>query len=248
LRRLDVDTVDLYQVHAWDPLTPIEETLSFLADSINAGKIRYYGLSNFTGWQVQYTCDTARNLGLPKPVTLQPQYNLLSREVEWEIVPACLHNGLGLLCWSPLASGILTGKYQRNTEPAAGHRLAHDQDARLFGGRLGDQRTWNVLDAVTTVANRHGATASQVALAWVAAQPSVSSIILGARTTAQLEDNLRSVKLALSETDARLLDTASEPPVDYPYGGMALRQRSRNVEGGWHHDRASTGGRPGASQ
>ncbi|MDT0443456.1 aldo/keto reductase [Streptomyces johnsoniae] len=236
LRRLGLETIDLYQVHAWDPLTPLEETLSFLDDVIRAGKIRYYGLSNFTGWQVQKAVDLAGSLGLAKPVTLQPQYNLLSREIEWEIVPACRHNGLGLLPWSPLASGILTGKYQRDTEPAADQRLSHAETARLFGGRRGEQRTWDVIDVLKAVAERRGATVSQVALAWVAAQPAVTAVILGARTIEQLKDNLGASGLVLSGEEAEQLGTASQPSVDYPYGGMALRQRRRKIEGGWHHD------------
>lgn len=236
LRRLGLDTIDLYQVHAWDPLTPLAETLHFLNDAIRLGKIRYYGLSNFTGWQVQKAVDLANSLGLAKPVTLQPQYNLLSREVEWEIVPACQHSGLGLLAWSPLASGILTGKYRRGAEPAADQRLFHKEDARLFGSRLGSQRTWEVIDELLAIAERHDATISQVALAWVAAQPAVTSVLLGARTVDQLKDNLGASGLALSADEHERLGVASQPLVDYPYGGMALRQRRRKVEGGWHHD------------
>ncbi|HET6920250.1 MAG TPA: aldo/keto reductase, partial [Jiangellaceae bacterium] len=117
LRRLGVDCIDLYQVHAWDPLTPLEETLGALDDMARAGKVRYVGLSNFTAWQVQKAVGIARERGFAVPVSLQPQYNLLVRELEWEIVPACLDAGLGLLPWSPLGGGWLTGKYQRDTPP-----------------------------------------------------------------------------------------------------------------------------------
>jgi aryl-alcohol dehydrogenase-like predicted oxidoreductase len=236
LRRLGLDTVDLYQVHAWDPLTPLEETLSFLDDAVRAGKIRYYGLSNFTGWQVQKAVDLANSLGLAKPVTLQPQYNLLSREIEWEIVPACQHNGLGLLPWSPLASGLLTGKYQPDTQPTANQRLSDKGWADLFGGRAGDQRTWDVIHVLKAISERHGATVSQVALAWVAGQPAVTSVILGARTVDQLKDNLGAQGLVLGAEESEQLGTVSQPSVDYPYGGMAVRQRHRRIEGGWHHD------------
>ena len=117
LRRLNVETIDLYQLHAWDPLTRLEETLRFLDDAVRAGKINYVGLSNFTGWQLQKAVDIAEFRGLSVPVSMQPQYNLLARAVEWEIAPACQAAGLGMLAWSPLASGWLTGKYQRG-EPA----------------------------------------------------------------------------------------------------------------------------------
>ena len=126
LRRLGVDSVDLYQVHAYDPLTPLEETLRFLDDAVRAGKLHYLGLSNFTGWQVQKAVDIADFRGLSRPVTLQPQYNLLAREIEWEIVPACQSTGLGLLPWSPLGGGWLTGKYRREQPPTGATRLGED--------------------------------------------------------------------------------------------------------------------------
>src|SRR3954463_12774411 len=150
LRRLGVDSVDLYQVHAWDPWTPPEEWLAFLGDAVHAGKILYPGLSNLTGWQVQRVVDLADRRGLARPVTLQPQYNLLVREIEWEIVPACLANGLGLLPWSPLGGGWLTGKYRRDEAPAGATRLGEnpDQGMEAYGRRSDAQRTWDVVDAV----------------------------------------------------------------------------------------------------
>jgi aryl-alcohol dehydrogenase-like predicted oxidoreductase len=124
---LGVETIDLYQLHASDMHTPVEETLSFLDEAVKAGKIHYVGLSNFTGWQLQLIVSTAKAMGVQVPVTLQPQYSLLSREIEWEIVPAALHNGIGLLPWSPLAGGFLTGKYQRGVTPPSGTRAASDK-------------------------------------------------------------------------------------------------------------------------
>src|SRR3954452_25017425 len=126
LRRLGVDHVDLYQVHAFDPYTPLDETLHFLDDAVTAGKINYVGLSNYTGWQIQKVVDLAEALGLARPVTLQPQYNLLVREIEWEIVPACESTGLGLLPWSPLGGGWLTGKYTKEERPSGATRLGED--------------------------------------------------------------------------------------------------------------------------
>jgi aryl-alcohol dehydrogenase-like predicted oxidoreductase len=235
LRRLGVDAVDLYQVHAFDALTPLEETLRTLDDAVRAGKIRYVGLSNYTGWQVQKAVATARELGLNGPVTLQPQYNLLVREVEWEVVPSCLDAGLGLLPWSPLGGGWLTGKYTRDERPTGSTRLGEDPDrgVEAYGRRSVQQRTWDVIDAVQRVADARGASMAQVALSWLADRPSVTSVILGARTLEQLTDNLGAAGLHLSQEETAALDAASDPaPADYPYGGPGVAQRRRPVEGG----------------
>ncbi|GAA4987596.1 aldo/keto reductase [Kineococcus glutinatus] len=235
LRRLGVEAVDLYQVHAWDPWTPLEETLRALDDFVRAGKVHYYGLSNFTGWQVQKAVSTADALGLLRPVTLQPQYNLLVRETEWEVVPACEENGLGLLPWSPLGGGWLSGKYTRDNQPTGATRLGEDPErgVEAYARRNAQQRTWDVIDAVQSIAQERGATMAQVALAWLAAQPVVSSVILGARTTEQLVDNLGAADVELGEEELDRLDAASDPqPADYPYGGPGRQQRSRNLTGG----------------
>jgi aryl-alcohol dehydrogenase-like predicted oxidoreductase len=235
LARLDVETIDLYQVHAWDPLTPLEETLSFLDDAVHAGKIGYIGLSNFTGWQLQRVVDLAAFTGRTRPVTLQPQYNLLTREVEWEIVPAAQANGLGLLPWSPLAGGLLTGKYAKGERPPAETRFGEGAmpSQGMFEARTAQQRTWDVIEAVEAIAADHGVSPGQVALAWVAARPGVTSVILGARTVGQLEDNLAAVDLVLSDKETERLDTASDPdPGDYPYGHFGTFQRSRPITGG----------------
>jgi aryl-alcohol dehydrogenase-like predicted oxidoreductase len=235
LTRLGIDTIDLYQVHGWDPLTPVAETLRFLDDAVRAGKIHYVGLSNFTGWQIQKAVDIADARGLSRPVTLQPQYNLLARAIEWEIVPACQSEGLGLLPWSPLASGWLTGKYSRDETPPSGTRLAENADQGMTiwneRGHLG--RTWPVLDAVRKVADERGASMGQVAIAWVLARPAVSSVILGARTLEQLTGNLAAADVRLSEEQTRLLDEASAPDTpDYPYGERGQTQRDRRIGGG----------------
>jgi aryl-alcohol dehydrogenase-like predicted oxidoreductase len=230
LRRLGVDHVDLYQVHAFDPHTPLEETLRFLDDAVRAGLIAYPGLSNYTGWQVQKAVDAAERLGLAVPVTLQPQYNLLVREIEWEIVPACASTGLGLLPWSPLGGGWLTGKYKRDERPTGATRLGDDPErgVEAYDRRSPQQRTWDVIAAVEAVAEARGATMAQVALAWLADRPLVSSVILGARTLAQLEDNLGAAGLHLDAEETARLDAASDPaPADYPYGGPGREQRSR---------------------
>jgi aryl-alcohol dehydrogenase-like predicted oxidoreductase len=236
LRRLKVDSIDLYQLHGWDPLTPVEETLRFLDDAIRAGKILYTGLSNFLAYQIQKYVDTADAGALAsRPVTVQPQYNLLARAIEWEIVPACRAEGLGLLPWSPLASGWLTGKYRRGEAPQAGTRLAEqaDQGMRIWNERGHLERNWLVLDAVHKVAEERGVSMGQVAIAWVLGRPAVSSVILGARTLSQLEDNLAAGRLQLSDEETKLLDEASEPGApDYPYGERGETQRDRRISGG----------------
>ncbi|MGR7025490.1 aldo/keto reductase [Geodermatophilus sp. URMC 62] len=234
LRRLGVEHVDLYQLHAWDPHTPLEETLRFLDDAVHAGQIAYPGLSNFLGWQVQKAVDLAEREHLAVPVTLQPSYSLLVRQIEFEIVPACLHNGLGLLPWGPLAGGWLSGKYTRDQRPEGATRLGEDPGRGMeaydrVGGRA---RTWDVLEAVQDVAEARGASMAQVALAWLAARPAVTSVILGARTTEQLRGNLGAVDLVLDDAETARLDAVSEPgAADYPYGDVGTEQRSRDLSG-----------------
>ena len=233
LRRLGVDCVDLYQVHSWDPVTPLEETLETLDQMVRAGKVRYVGLSNYTGWQIQKAVGLARANGWQVPVTLQPQYNLLVRELEWEIVPSCQDAGLGLLPWSPLGGGWLTGKYTKDERPTGATRLGEDpgRGVEAYDRRSTRQRTWDVIDAVGEVAKQRGVSMAQVALAWLADRPTVTSVILGARTGEQLADNLGAAGLHLSEDETARLDAASESdPSDYPYGDMGEHQRGRTVD------------------
>ena len=231
LRRLGLESVDLYQVHAYDPLTPLEETLRTLGNFIQAGKIRYYGLSNFTGWQLTKAVHLARALDVAEPVTLQPQYSLLAREIEWEIVPAVQDAGLGLLPWSPLGGGWLSGKYRRDQRPAGATRLGDDPNRGMEAyDRRGTERTWNVIDAVQKVAEDRGVSMAEVALAWVTARPAVTSAILGARTLSQLETNLRAADLHLTPAETAALDAASDPHItDYPYGELGVDQRARRL-------------------
>jgi aryl-alcohol dehydrogenase-like predicted oxidoreductase len=233
LRRLSLDAVDLYQVHAFDPITPMEETLRTLDRFVRDGKIRYYGLSNFTGWQLTKAVHLARELNLTAPVTLQPQYSLLVREIEWEIVPAAIDAGLGLLPWSPLGGGYLSGKYRRDQRPSGATRLGEDPDRGMEAWeRRGVDRTWEVIGAVEEIAKARSVSMAEVALAWVTARPGVTSTILGARTTEQLEVNLRAADLRLSTDEVVALDVASDPrPADYPYGEMGVEQRGRRIGG-----------------
>jgi aryl-alcohol dehydrogenase (NADP+) len=232
LRRLGIETIDLYQAHAWDPLTPIEETLRFFDDAVSAGKIRYAGVSNFVGWQLQKAATLVELRGLAPIVTLQPQYNLIARDIEFELVDVCRNENIGILPWSPLAGGWLTGKYTRDEIPAGATRLGEDPErgVEAYGPRNAQERTWRILDAVRQVADGRGASMAQIALAWLADRPAVTSVILGARTVAQLEDNLGAAGLHLSADETALLDSASAPQVaDYPYGAPGVAQRGRGL-------------------
>ena len=231
LSRLGLENVDLYQVHAFDPWTPMEETLRTLDGFIRAGKINYYGLSNFTGWQLTKIVQLANALGLAAPVTLQPQYSLIVREIEWEIVPAVQDAEMGMLPWSPLGGGWLSGKYQRDERPSGSTRLGEDPERGMEAWeRRGTERTWNIIDAVQKVAEDRGVSMAEVTLAWVTDRPAVTSTILGARTTEQLDTNLRAADLHLTDDETAALDQASDLHAsDYPYGELGINQRSRDL-------------------
>lgn len=231
LRRFGVDHIDLYQVHSWDPVTPLDETLGFLEDAVQSGKIGYAGLSNYLGWQIAQAAGSAR--GRFPLISMQPQYNLLTREVEWEILPACEANGLGVLPWSPLGGGWLAGKYAKDERPSGATRLGEDpqRGVEAYDLRSSQSRTWRVLEAVRGIADAHGESMSRISLAWLRAQPVVSSVILGARTTDQLVDNLGSIDVELTEEQLTTLDEASDPaPMPWPYGAAGRDQRSRTVD------------------
>ncbi|WP_158865117.1 aldo/keto reductase [Leifsonia sp. AG29] len=235
LRRLGVDHIDLYQMHAWDALTPIEETLRFLDDAVTAGKISYYGFSNYLGWQLTKAVEVAKARGWAPPVTLQPQYSLIVRGIEHEIVPAALDGGVGLLPWSPLGGGWLSGKYRRDEAPTGATRLGENpkRGMEAWEERNADPQTWRIIDAVQTVSEQTGASMSQVALRWLSDRPAVTSVILGARTVEQLEDNLGAADVRLSDEQRTLLDEASARHAEaYPYGEQAIAQRHRKREGG----------------
>jgi aryl-alcohol dehydrogenase-like predicted oxidoreductase len=233
LRRLGVDQIDLYQMHAWDAVTPLDETLRFLDDAVRSGKIAYYGFSNFLGWQLTKAVHVASADGYAPPVTLQPQYNLLVREIEWEIVPASLDANIGLLPWSPLAGGWLTGKYRRDVDPTGATRLGENpgRGVEAWEPRNKLERTWRILDTVEDIARANGVSQGNVALAWLEGQRSVTSVILGARNTHQLQDNLRAASLVLTPEELERLGEVSAPVVsDYPYGKAGVDQRHRAID------------------
>ncbi len=220
LERLGVDFVDLYQVHGWDPQTPLDETLEALETMVQSGRTRYVGWSNVTAWQMQRIVDLCERDGLSPPITLQPQYNLLDRGVEFDIVPMCIANGLGLLPWSPLGGGWLTGKYRADQRPTGATRLGEDPNR---GVEAYDTRnvesTWRILAAVEEIAADRNVSIAQVALAWVRDRPTVSSVLIGARTVDQLDDNLASAEVVLSDTERARLDGISAPGLPpYPHG------------------------------
>jgi len=234
LRRLGLDHVDLYQLHAWDPLTPPEETLAFLDGAVRSGKVNYIGLSNFTGWQLQLMLDTARTMGVQVPVTLQEQYSLLSREIEWEVVPAALHNNIGILPWSPLAGGFLSGKYQRGVAPGGNTRAGSANRLYQWVSEeyASSDRNWQTIDTVSRVAREAGATPTQVALRWLIDQPAIIAPIIGARSVEQLKENLAAADLQLSDDALQALTAVSAPvPGGYPYGAFGTGQRSRTLNG-----------------
>lgn len=235
LRRLAVEHIDLYQMHAWDAVTPLEETLRFLDDAVRAGKVGYYGFSNYLGWQLTKAVHLARAHGFTPPVTLQPQYSLLVREIEAEIVPAALDAGVGLLPWSPLAGGWLSGKYRRDVSPTGATRLGDNPSRGMeaYEPRNAQERTWRILDAVDEVAQAHGVSQAQIALAWLARQSVVTSVILGARTIEQLAENLCAVAVLLTPDEIEVLSAVSAPEFsDYPYGAAGAEQRHRGINEG----------------
>jgi aryl-alcohol dehydrogenase (NADP+) len=231
LSRLGLDAVDLYQCHAWDPLTPLEETLRTLDGFVRSGKTRYYGFSNFTGWQLTKAVGLARELNLVAPISLQPHYNLLVRGIEWEIVPAAIDAGLGLMPWSPLGGGWLTGKYKRDQRPTGATRLGDNPDRGMEAwDRRDTGKTWDVIDAVQRIAEDRGVSMAEVALSWVTDRPGVAATILGARTLDQLDTNLKAAGLHLTDAETAVLDTASDLGApDYPYGELGVDQRSRMI-------------------
>ncbi len=215
--------------------TPVEETLSFLDAAVTAGKIHYVGLSNFTGWQLQLIISTAKAMGVQVPVTLQPQYSLLCREIEWEIVPAALHNGIGLLPWSPLAGGFLTGKYQRGAAAPADSRAGSEKPLYQFVSEeyADSDRNWSTIDTVVRIAKEIGATPAQVALSWIADRSGVIAPIVGARTVEHLRSNLRAAELTLDNEATAALEKVSAPQSNgYPYGAFGAGQRSRWLKDG----------------
>lgn len=224
LRRLQTDHIDLYQIHMQDYDTPEQETLRALDDLVRQGKVRYVGASNYAAYRLVDSLWTSRAEHLHSFITLQAHYNLVTRELERELVPACEKFGLGILPWSPLAGGFLSGKYRRGQPPTDGSRYAKWKE-RLDG--FDNERNWKTLDAVESVAKELNSTMPAVALAWLLNKPSVSSVIIGARSVSQLNENLAGAELKLPEAAMKLLDEASAFSLGYPYEFI------RNIQKKW---------------
>ncbi|MER5778520.1 aldo/keto reductase [Streptomyces sp. NPDC002039] len=214
LRRLGTDYIDLFQLHAFDAGTPVEEVLSTLDDLVRAGKIRYTGVSNFSGWQTMKSLSTADRHGRARYVAHQVYYSLIGRDYEWELMPLGLDQGLGAIVWSPLGWGRLTGKIRRGRPLPAGSRL---HDTADYGPPVDDEHLYRVVDALDEIAEETGKAVPQIALRWLLQRPTVSSVIVGARNEEQLRQNLGAVGWTLTPDQMARLDTASERPAPYPH-------------------------------
>ena len=223
LRRLGTDYIDLYQVHEWDGLTPLEETLEAMDTLVRSGKVRYVGSSNHSGWQLMKALGTSERLGLQRYVSQQIHYTLQAREAEYELVPLAIDQGCSILVWSPLAGGLLSGKYRRDQEASEGRHLKGWDEPPVRD----TDKLYDIVEALVEVAEARGVSAAQVALSWLLGRSGVASVIIGARTDEQLADNLKAVELVLSEEERRRLDEVSAPPLVYPYWHQAKTASDR---------------------
>jgi aryl-alcohol dehydrogenase-like predicted oxidoreductase len=220
LRRLQVETIDLLYMHCWDPLTPIEESLNAFNDLVTEGKVRYIGVSNFKAWQLMKALGVSDANSWVRFIAAQYQYSLVTRDIEPEFTDLCLNEGLGIVPWSPLGGGFLTGKYQRDKSPqdASEGRIAVMPDkAEEAWHRRNTERNWKIIEVMNELSERYDASHPQIALAWLLAQPAVASVIIGVRTMEQLEDNLGATELTLSVEDLERLNEASTIEPSYPY-------------------------------
>ena len=228
LRRLGTEYIDLYQLHGFDAVTPIEEAVRALDDLVRAGKVRYVGCSNFSGWQLMKSLAVADRHGWSRYVSHQAYYSLVGREYEWELQPLALAEGIGTVVWSPLGWGRLTGKLRRGQPPPEVSRLP-----RTIGSAppVSDERLFTVVEAIDEIARETGKTVPQIAINWVLQRPSVATVLLGARNDQQLRDNLGSTGWALSADQVARLDQASAVTPVYPYWHQRLTMGERNIPG-----------------
>jgi aryl-alcohol dehydrogenase-like predicted oxidoreductase len=224
LRRLDTDHIDLYQAHEWDGLTPLEETLAALDDLVRAGKVRYVGCSNYAGWQLMKALATAERHGLTRFVSQQIYYSLQAREAEYELIPIAVDQGVGVLVWSPLAGGLLSGKYRRGQPAPPGSRRQTGWNEPPVRD---EDRLYDTIDVLLDIAFAREVSPAQVALSWLLTRAAVASLVIGARTDEQLTDNLAAAELRLSDEERARLDETSAPPLLYPYWHQAKMARDR---------------------
>jgi aryl-alcohol dehydrogenase-like predicted oxidoreductase len=225
LKRLQVDYIDLYQVHNWDPLTPIKETMRALNDLVAWGKVRYIGASNYAAWQIAKANFTAMKHGWPQFITFQGYWSLMGRGIEFEVIPLCKDQGIGLMPWSPLAGGLLSGKYRRDNPAPKGTRL--EGEPGLIP--RDDEKLYEILDVMDSIAKAHKVPVAAVALAWLKYKETVSTIIIGARTMQQLEENIKAGELELTPDEVKRLDDVSEIPLPYPQWMLRWTQRDRRL-------------------
>lgn len=230
LRRLQTDYIDLYQVHCWDRGTPLEETLSALNSLVESGKVRYIGASNFAGWQLQKAVDISQHKGWEAFSCLQPLYNLLDRTLEWELIPVCENEGIGIIPWSPLRGGWLSGKYRRGMQkPLENTRIeqAEQEGWSESWSAYATERTWAILDTLLAVAGEVGKSPAQVALNWLLQRPVVTAPIIGARKMEHLQDNMGAVGWKLNAEQMTRLNDVSQPESPYPYDFIQKFQSNR---------------------
>ncbi len=224
LKRLRASHIDLYQLHQWDGLTPLEETLEAMDTLVRTGKVRYVGVSNYSAWHLMKALGVAQQHGFIRPVAQQIHYTLQAREAENELVPATLDQGLGILVWSPLAGGLLSGKYRRGQDsPEGSRRFAGWTEPPVYD----EGKLYDIVDVLAEVGEAHGVSAAQVALAWVLGRPGVTSAIIGARNEEQLKDNLGAATLVLTAEERATLDAVSAPVLQYPYWHQAQTASDR---------------------
>ncbi len=218
LRRLDTDYIDLYQVHGFDPVTPLDQTLRALDDLVHSGKVRYIGCSNFAAWQIMKALGISDKHGLARFESVQAYYTIAGRDLEREVVPVALDQNLSVLVWSPLAGGLLSGKFERDSSPDGARRTTFDFPP------VNRDRAFDCVDVMREIAAETGASVPQIALAWLLQRPTVTSVIIGAKSVEQLDDNLKAVEVTLTPEQVARLDTVSALPAEYPQWMLERQQ------------------------
>ena len=226
LKRLRTDVIDLYQVHEWDGLTPLEETLEALDTLVLDGKVRYVGCSNYSGWHIMKALGIAEKHHYQRFVSQQIHYTLQSRDAENELLPISIDQGLGVLVWSPIAGGLLSGKYHRTAGPDSGRHVGGHKEPPVYDA----EKLYDIIDVVIAVAKAHGVSGAQVALAWLLQRPAITSVVIGGRTEAQFKDNLASVDLRLTPDEIARLDKVSQLDLQYPYWHQSFSATDRLSE------------------
>ena len=237
LKRLNTGHIDLYQLHMWDGTTPLEETLQLMDTLVGHGKIRYYGISNFSAWHAMKVMQVCEREGFTKPISQQIHYTPQAREAEYELMPMAHDAGLGTMIWSPLAGGLLSGKYRRDKDAPEGTRFSEGwQEPPIHD----EKRLFELIETLVEVGDAHGVSAAQVALAWITERPGVTTAVIGARKAHQLEDNLASAQLELSADEHAAIERVSRPQLIYPYWHQAMNANDRFGAADWvlHADHA----------